>query len=162
RIANKTIIASRLLRHETVHYPCTLRSKKEATATKHNSGHCEKRRRRSNLDRITRLPRPSGPRNDSSRADAVFAALRDGAPTATKHNSRHCEKRQRRSNLDRITRLPRPSGPRNDGSRADAVFAALRDGALAIDIAGHYTLDNVHKGHARIEQRDQIGKAVVL
>jgi NADPH:quinone reductase-like Zn-dependent oxidoreductase len=46
--------------------------------------------------------------------------------------------------------------------RADAVFAALREGALAIDIAGRYTLDNVHEGHARIEQRDQIGKAVVL
>ena len=46
--------------------------------------------------------------------------------------------------------------------RADAVFAALRDGALAIDISGSYTLGNVHEGHARIEQREQIGKAVVL
>jgi NADPH:quinone reductase-like Zn-dependent oxidoreductase len=45
--------------------------------------------------------------------------------------------------------------------RADAVFAALRDGALAIDIAGRYKLDNVHEAHARIEQREQIGKAVV-
>jgi NADPH2:quinone reductase len=46
--------------------------------------------------------------------------------------------------------------------RADAVFAALRDGTLDIDIAGRYTLDNVEEGHARIENREQIGKAVVL
>jgi NADPH2:quinone reductase len=46
--------------------------------------------------------------------------------------------------------------------RADAVFAAWRDGVLAIDIAGHYTLDSVHEGHARIEQREQIGKALVM
>jgi NADPH:quinone reductase-like Zn-dependent oxidoreductase len=46
--------------------------------------------------------------------------------------------------------------------RADAVFAALREGALAIDIAGRYALDNVQEGHARLERREQIGKAVVV
>lgn len=45
--------------------------------------------------------------------------------------------------------------------RADAVFAAIRDGALRIEVAARYTLDNVDQAHARIEDREQIGKAVV-
>lgn len=46
--------------------------------------------------------------------------------------------------------------------RADAVFAGLRDGTLDIEIAGRYMLDDVQEGHARLERREQIGKAVVL
>jgi NADPH2:quinone reductase len=45
--------------------------------------------------------------------------------------------------------------------RADAVFAAIREGALKIDIAGRYSLDDVEQAHARIEAREQVGKAVV-
>jgi NADPH:quinone reductase-like Zn-dependent oxidoreductase len=45
--------------------------------------------------------------------------------------------------------------------RADAVFAAIREGALRIEVAAHYTLDDVDQAHARIEGREQIGKAVV-
>lgn len=45
--------------------------------------------------------------------------------------------------------------------RADEVFAAIAEGALHIEIAGSYTLDNVEEAHARIERREQIGKAVV-
>ena len=45
--------------------------------------------------------------------------------------------------------------------RANAVFAAMLEGALTVDIEGHYTLEEVHEVHARIEARQQIGKAVV-
>lgn len=45
--------------------------------------------------------------------------------------------------------------------RANAVFAAMLEGALTVDIEGHYTLEDVHEVHARIEARQQIGKAVV-
>ncbi|MBD1599033.1 quinone oxidoreductase family protein [Pseudomonas typographi] len=45
--------------------------------------------------------------------------------------------------------------------RADAVFSALLDGALNIDIEGRYSLEDVQTVHARIEAREQIGKAVV-
>jgi len=45
--------------------------------------------------------------------------------------------------------------------RADTVFAAIREGALRIEVAARYTLDDVDQAHARIESRQQIGKAVV-
>jgi len=45
--------------------------------------------------------------------------------------------------------------------RADDVFGALQDGSLVIDIAGHYTLDNVEIAHAAYEQRKMSGKAVL-
>ena len=45
--------------------------------------------------------------------------------------------------------------------RADAVWAALASGALTVEIAGRYTLETVAQAHERIEQRVQIGKAVV-
>lgn len=45
--------------------------------------------------------------------------------------------------------------------RANAVFAAMLEGSLTVDIEGHYALENVQQVHARIEARQQIGKAVV-
>lgn len=45
--------------------------------------------------------------------------------------------------------------------RANAVFAAMLEGSLTVDIEGHYTLEEVQQVHARIEARQQIGKAVV-
>jgi len=45
--------------------------------------------------------------------------------------------------------------------RANAVFAAILEGSLSVDIEGHYTLEEVQQVHARIEARQQIGKAVV-
>ena len=45
--------------------------------------------------------------------------------------------------------------------RADDVFAALQEGALRVVVAERYTLGNAHDGLARIEGRQQIGKAVV-
>lgn len=45
--------------------------------------------------------------------------------------------------------------------RANAVFAAMLEGALVVDTQEHYTLDAVQQVHARIEARQQIGKAVV-
>lgn len=45
--------------------------------------------------------------------------------------------------------------------RANAVFAAMLEGSLTVDIAGHYTLETVQQVHARIEARQQIGKAVL-
>ncbi|ANN80206.1 quinone oxidoreductase family protein [Bordetella flabilis] len=44
--------------------------------------------------------------------------------------------------------------------RADAVFAAILDGSLAIAIAHRYAFDELSQGHARIEAREQVGKAV--
>lgn len=45
--------------------------------------------------------------------------------------------------------------------RANAVFAAMLEGSLTVDIEGHYALEDVQQVHARIEARQQIGKAVV-
>jgi len=45
--------------------------------------------------------------------------------------------------------------------RADAIFDAMRKGTLRIDVAARYTLDDVDVAHARIEGREQVGKAVV-
>jgi NADPH2:quinone reductase len=45
-------------------------------------------------------------------------------------------------------------------ARADEVFGAMLSGTLAIEISDHYAWDLIHAGHARIEQRQQIGKAV--
>ncbi|MDL2186500.1 quinone oxidoreductase [Pseudomonas sp. ChxA] len=45
--------------------------------------------------------------------------------------------------------------------RANAVFAAMLEGALSVEIEGHYRLETVQQVHARIEARQQIGKAVV-
>ena len=46
-------------------------------------------------------------------------------------------------------------------SGANAVFAAILEGSLTVDIEGHYALEEVQQVHARIEARQQIGKAVV-
>ncbi|WP_455930521.1 quinone oxidoreductase family protein [Pseudomonas fluorescens] len=45
--------------------------------------------------------------------------------------------------------------------RANAVFAAILEGSLSVEIEGHYRLETVQQVHARIEARQQIGKAVV-
>jgi NADPH:quinone reductase-like Zn-dependent oxidoreductase len=45
--------------------------------------------------------------------------------------------------------------------RANAVFSAMLEGSLTVDIEGHYALEEVQQVHARIEARQQIGKAVV-
>lgn len=45
--------------------------------------------------------------------------------------------------------------------RADDIFSGLLDGSLSIDIRGRFTLDTVEKAHAALEERRQIGKAVV-
>lgn len=45
--------------------------------------------------------------------------------------------------------------------RANAVFAAMLEGALTVDIEGHYSPATVQQVHARIEARQQIGKAVL-
>lgn len=45
--------------------------------------------------------------------------------------------------------------------RANAVFAAMLEGALSMEIEGHYSLETVQQVHARIEARQQIGKAVL-
>lgn len=45
--------------------------------------------------------------------------------------------------------------------RANAVFAAMLEGALSVEIEGHYSLETVQQVHARIEARQQIGKAVL-
>lgn len=45
--------------------------------------------------------------------------------------------------------------------RANAVFAAMLEGSLSVEIEGHYRLETVQQVHARIEARQQIGKAVV-
>ena len=44
--------------------------------------------------------------------------------------------------------------------RADDVFAAILNGNLRIDIAGHLDFERISEGHARIESRQQTGKAV--
>ena len=45
--------------------------------------------------------------------------------------------------------------------RANAVFAAMLEGSLSVEIEGHYSLETVQQVHARIEARQQIGKAVL-
>jgi len=45
--------------------------------------------------------------------------------------------------------------------RADDVFAALVEGALSIPISGRYALEDIERAHAAIENREQIGKAVL-
>lgn len=45
--------------------------------------------------------------------------------------------------------------------RANAVFAAILEGSLSVEIEGHYSLETVQQVHARIEARQQIGKAVL-
>jgi NADPH:quinone reductase-like Zn-dependent oxidoreductase len=45
--------------------------------------------------------------------------------------------------------------------RANAVFAAMLEGSLSVEIEGHYSLATVQQVHARIEARQQIGKAVL-
>ena len=46
--------------------------------------------------------------------------------------------------------------------RADEIFAALLDGSLQISIAGRYTLDDVAKAHAALEERRMIGKPILV
>ena len=46
-------------------------------------------------------------------------------------------------------------------ARADAVFGALMAGRLRIPIAARYTLETVGTALARIENREQIGKAII-
>lgn len=46
--------------------------------------------------------------------------------------------------------------------RADDVFAALLAGTLKIEVASRHTLDDVHEVHERIENRTQVGKAVMM
>jgi NADPH2:quinone reductase len=46
--------------------------------------------------------------------------------------------------------------------RAGEIFAALLDGSLKIEIAGRYTLDDVAKAHAALEERRMIGKPVLV
>ncbi len=46
--------------------------------------------------------------------------------------------------------------------RADDVFAALLDGKLRIPIVARYTLDDVERAHALIEERKQVGKSVLV
>lgn len=45
--------------------------------------------------------------------------------------------------------------------RADAVFTALLAGSLQIDIEACYSFDNVEQAHARIENRQQVGKPIL-
>jgi NADPH:quinone reductase-like Zn-dependent oxidoreductase len=45
--------------------------------------------------------------------------------------------------------------------RADAVFGALLGNRLSIPIVARYKLENVAEAHRSIENREQIGKAVV-
>ncbi|OZI61747.1 quinone oxidoreductase family protein [Bordetella genomosp. 11] len=44
--------------------------------------------------------------------------------------------------------------------RADDIFGAILDRSLVIEIADRYAFDQIPHGHARIEAREQIGKAV--
>jgi NADPH2:quinone reductase len=45
--------------------------------------------------------------------------------------------------------------------RADDVFGALLDGSLSIEVAGRFSFDTVEQAHAALEERRQIGKAVL-
>lgn len=46
--------------------------------------------------------------------------------------------------------------------RAEEIFAALEDGTLRLDISARYTLDQVEIAHAALENRRQLGKAILL
>ena len=46
--------------------------------------------------------------------------------------------------------------------RAADIFAALLDGSLKIEIAGRYTLHNVHEALHALESRRMVGKPVVV
>ena len=46
--------------------------------------------------------------------------------------------------------------------RADDVFAALLDGTLRIPIVARHGFDELEAAHARIEHREQVGKAVLV
>ena len=46
--------------------------------------------------------------------------------------------------------------------RAHEIFAALIDGSLKIDIAGRYSLGDVERAHAALEERRMIGKPVLV
>jgi NADPH2:quinone reductase len=46
-------------------------------------------------------------------------------------------------------------------TRAAAVFESLREGRLRLPIAARYTLDNVERAHAALEERRAVGKAVL-
>jgi len=45
--------------------------------------------------------------------------------------------------------------------RADEVFAALMEGALHVQVDRSYTFDTVEQAHAALEERKQVGKAVI-
>ncbi|MDJ0415392.1 quinone oxidoreductase family protein [Rhodococcus opacus] len=45
--------------------------------------------------------------------------------------------------------------------RAADVFAGLLDGSITLSVAGRYCFDDVEKAHAALEERRQIGKAVL-
>jgi NADPH2:quinone reductase len=45
--------------------------------------------------------------------------------------------------------------------RADDVFGGIVRGTLRVEVAGRYSLDDVHVAHARLEQRLQVGKPVL-
>jgi len=45
--------------------------------------------------------------------------------------------------------------------RADALFEGLGDGSLSVTLSGEFTFDNVELAHAALEERRQIGKALL-
>ena len=45
--------------------------------------------------------------------------------------------------------------------RADEIFAAIQDQTLTIKIDHYYTMDTVEQAHARLENRQQIGKSLL-
>jgi NADPH:quinone reductase len=45
--------------------------------------------------------------------------------------------------------------------RSSDIFSALVAGTLRVSISGHYSLDDVEQAHARLESRQETGKAVV-
>jgi NADPH2:quinone reductase len=45
--------------------------------------------------------------------------------------------------------------------RADAVFEGLGDGSLSVQLAGEFSFDDVELAHAALEERRQIGKALL-
>ena len=46
--------------------------------------------------------------------------------------------------------------------RAHEISAALIDGSLKIDVAGRYSLNDVERAHAALEERRMIGKPVLV
>ena len=60
---------------------------------------------------------------------------------------------------------PRLADHMTDGEtvqrRADDIFAAIGEGTLRIEVAGAYSLDNVHEALALLESRQQIGKSIL-